>query len=188
MSINTNKKIGKILYFTYFFKSCQQQIFIYIKFISFSAILLAKYLSCETNKIVPVYSFKFSSSISLVEISDLSKIKFKLTAKEKIIDYADGSTIYEKGQEVGQYNLTKEGKLEVKNIPMGKYELEEIETLEGLVLDTTKHEIEFKQEDTKTKVYTKEEKLVNDTTVVEFSKTDITGDKELVGATLTVTE
>ena len=125
---------------------------------------------------------------TLVDISDLSKIKFKLTAKEKIIDYADGSTIYEKGQEVGQYNLTKEGKLEVKNIPMGKYELEEIETLEGLVLDTTKHEIEFKQEDTKTKVYTKEEKLVNDTTVVEFSKTDITGDKELVGATLTVTD
>ena len=125
---------------------------------------------------------------TLVDISDLSKIKFKLTAKEKIIDYADGSTIYEKGQEVGQYNLTKEGKLEVKNIPMGKYELEEIETLEGLVLDTTKHEIEFKQEDTKTKVYTKEEKLVNDTTVVELSKTDITGDKELVGATLTVTD
>ena len=125
---------------------------------------------------------------TLVDISNLSKIKFKLTAKEKIIDYADGSTIYEKGQEVGQYNLTKEGKLEVKNIPMGKYELEEIETLEGLVLDTTKHEIEFKQEDTKTKVYTKEEKLVNDTTVVEFSKTDITGDEELVGATLTVTD
>ena len=60
--------------------------------------------------------------------------------------------------------------------------------MEGLVLDNTKHEIVFKQEDNKTKVYTKEEKLVNDTTVVEFSKTDITGDKELVEATLTVTD
>ena len=71
---------------------------------------------------------------------------------------------------------------------MGKFELEEVATLEGLVLDTTKHEVEFKQEDTKTKVYTNEEKLVNDTTVVEFSKTSITGDKELEGATLTVTD
>lgn len=123
---------------------------------------------------------------SLVDISDLSKIKFKLTAKEKIIDYADGSTIYEKGQEVGQYNLTKEGKLELKELPMGKYELEEIETLKGLVLDTTKHEIVFKQENTTTKVYTHEEKLVNDTTLVEFSKTDITGDSELEGAKLTI--
>ena len=126
--------------------------------------------------------------ISLIDISDLSKIKFKLTAKEKIIDYADGSTIYEKGQEVGTYNLTKEGKLEVKKLPIGKYELEEIETLDGLILDNTKHEIVFKQEDKKNKVYTNEEKFVNDTTIVEFSKTDITGDKELKGATLTVTD
>ena len=71
---------------------------------------------------------------------------------------------------------------------MGKYELEEIETLDGLILDNTKHEIVFKQEDTKNKVYTNEEKFVNDTTIVEFSKTDITGDKELKGATLTVTD
>lgn len=123
---------------------------------------------------------------SLVDISDLSKIKFKLTAKEDIIDYADGSVIYEKGKEIGQYNLSKDGKLTVDSIPMGCYELEEISTLENLVLDTTKHEIVFKQKDTKTKVYTNEEKLINDTTFVEFSKTSITGDKELEGATLTV--
>ena len=141
-----------------------------------------------TLKIDKSVAIREDIDTSLVDVSDLSKIKFKLTAKEKIIDYADGSTIYEKGQEVGTYNLTKEGKLEVKKLPMGKFELEEIETLEGLVLDNVKYEIVFKQEDTKTKVYTNEEKLVNDTTVVEFSKTDITGDKKLEGATLTVTD
>ncbi len=154
------------------------------------------YITITVGNEQPTGTLKLDKSVairqdvdtSLVDISDLSKIKFKLTAKEKIIDYADGSTIYEKGQEVGKYNLTKEGKLEINKLPMGKYELEEIETLDGLVLDNTKHEIVFKQEDTKTKVYTKEEKFVNDTTVVEFSKTDITGDKELVGATLTVTD
>lgn len=141
-----------------------------------------------TLKIDKSVAIREDVDASLVDISDLSGIKFKLSAKEDIINYADGSIIYEKGKEVGQYSLTKEGMLLIEKLPMGSYELEEISTLDGLVLDTTKHEIVFKQEDTTTKVYTKEEKLVNDTTSVEFSKTDITGDKELKGATLTVTD
>lgn len=141
-----------------------------------------------TLKIDKSVAIREDVDTSLVDISDLSAIKFKLSAKEDIINYADGSIIYEKGKEVGQYSLTKEGMLLIEKLPMGSYELEEISTLDGLVLDTTKHEIVFKQEDTTTKVYTKEEKLVNDTTSVEFSKTDITGDKELKGATLTVTD
>lgn len=141
-----------------------------------------------TLKIDKSVAIREDVDTSLVDISDLSGIKFKLSAKEDIINYADGSIIYEKGKEVGQYSLTKEGMLLIEKFPMGSYELEEISTLDGLVLDTTKHEIVFKQEDTTTKVYTKEEKLVNDTTSVEFSKTDITGDKELKGATLTVTD
>lgn len=141
-----------------------------------------------TLKIDKSVAIREDVDASLVDISDLSGIKFKLSAKEDIINYADGSIIYEKGKEVGQYSLTKEGMLLIEKLPMGSYDLEEISTLDGLVLDTTKHEIVFKQEDTTTKVYTKEEKLVNDTTSVEFSKTDITGDKELKGATLTVTD
>ena len=123
---------------------------------------------------------------SLVDTSDLSKIKFRLTAKENIIDKADGSTIYAKGKEVGTYNLTKDGKLEVKNLPMGKYELQEIETLPGLVVDNTKYEVNFKKTDDTTKVYTIEKKIKNNTTCIEVSKTDITGDKELIGAKLSV--
>ena len=141
-----------------------------------------------TLKIDKSVAIREDVDTSLVDISDLSGIKFKLYAKEDIINYADGSIIYEKGKEVGQYSLTKEGMLLIEKLPVGSYELEEISTLDGLVLDTTKHEIVFKQEDITTKVYTKEEKLVNDTTSVEFSKTDITGDKELKGATLTVTD
>lgn len=154
------------------------------------------YITVTVANEQPIGTLKIDKSVairedvdtSLVDISDLSGIKFKLSAKEDIINYADGSIIYEKGKEVGQYNLTKEGMLLIEKLPMGSYELEEISTLDGLVLDTTKYEIVFKQEDTTTKVYTKEEKLVNDTTSVEFSKTDITGDKELKGATLTVTD
>ena len=123
---------------------------------------------------------------SLIDTSDLSSIEFKLSAKENIIDKADGSIIYNKGQEIGKYNLTKEGKLTIADLPMGTYEIEETKTLDGLVLNTTKYEAKFEQKDLTTKVYTEKLDISNDTTMVEFSKTDVTGDKELIGAKLTV--
>lgn len=99
---------------------------------------------------------------------------------------SDGSVIYEKGQEIKKYNLTKDGKLEITNLPIGTYEIEETKTLNGLVLNTTKYEVKFEQKDLTTKVYTEKLDISNDTTLVEFSKTDITGDKELKGAKLSV--
>ena len=123
---------------------------------------------------------------SLVDTSDLSDIKFRLTAKEDIIDMADGSKIYEKGQVVGEYNLTKEGTLEVNSIPMGKYELKEIETLKTLILNDTIYDVEFTKQDDTTKVYEVEKDISNDTTLLEISKQDITGEKELIGAKLQV--
>ena len=123
---------------------------------------------------------------SLVDISDLSGIEFKLTAKEDIIDKADGSVIYKKGQEIKIYNLSKDGKLTITDLPMGTYEIQEIKTLDGLILNTTKYEVKFEQKDLTTKVYDSQLDVLNDTTLVEFSKTDITGDKELPGAKLQV--
>ena len=123
---------------------------------------------------------------SLIDTSDLSGIEFKLSAKENIIDMADGSVIYKKGQEIKKYNLTKDGKLSITNLPMGTYEIVETKTLDGLVLNTTKYEVKFEQKDLTTKIYETKLDISNDTTLVEFSKTDITGDKELIGAKLTV--
>ncbi len=123
---------------------------------------------------------------SLVDTSDLSGIQFKLTAKEDIIDWSDGSTIYKKGQEVKTYNLDKAGDLTVEKLPMGKYQLQEVKTLDGLVLNDTIYDVEFIKKDDTTKVYTETRDIVNDTTFVEISKTDITGETELEGAKLTI--
>ena len=123
---------------------------------------------------------------SLIDTSDLSGIEFKLSAKENVIDMADGSVIYKKGQEIKEYNLSKDGKLTIANLPMGIYEIEETKTLDGVVLNKTKYEVKFEQKDLTTKVYETKLDISNDTTLVDFSKTDITGDKELVGAKLTV--
>lgn len=126
------------------------------------------------------------ADLSIVDVKDLSGIKFKVTAKDTIRDMADGSVIYKKGALVGTYNLNKDGFLIIKNLPLGVYEIQEIETLKGLALDNTKHEIKLTQKDKTTTLYEHTENIVNKTIVVEFSKTDITGDGELEGATLQV--
>ncbi len=123
---------------------------------------------------------------SLINTLDLSKIKFKLSAKEDITDKANGEIIYNKDAEIGTYNLDKNGNLKVENLPMGKYKIQEIETLDGLALDNTEYEVNLEKKDDTTKVYTISKEITNQTTCVEISKTDITGDKELEGAKLTV--
>lgn len=119
-------------------------------------------------------------------IEDLSEIEFKLIAKENIIDKADGSIIYEKGKEVKRFNLDKDGNYTLTGLPLGEYQLQETKTLDGLVLNETVYDVVFTQKDLTTKVYEEKKEISNDTTVFEFSKTDITGDKELEGAKLQV--
>ena len=46
----------------------------------------------------------------------------------------------------------------------------------------------FKQKDFTTKNYSKELNIENKTTHFEFNKTDVTSDKEVVGAQLTITD
>lgn len=139
-----------------------------------------------TIKLDKTISIRKEADKSLIDTSDLSGIEFKLSAKENIIDMADGSVIYKKGQEIKKYNLSKDGKLAIANLPMGIYEIEETKTLDGLILNKTKYEVKFEQKDLVTKVYETKLEISNETTLVEFSKTDITGDKELIGAKLTV--
>ena len=139
-----------------------------------------------TIKLDKTIALREDADTSLIDTSDLSGIEFKLSAKENVIDMADGSVIYQKGQEIKKYNLTKDGKLTITNLPMGTYEIVETKTLDGLVLNTTKYEVKFEQKDLTTKIYETKLDISNDTTLVEFSKTDITGDKELIGAKLTV--
>ena len=131
-------------------------------------------------------ALKENVDTSIINIEDLSKIKFRLTAKENIIDMADGSIIYNQGQEIETYNLDKNGDLKIENLPMGIYELQEIETIDGAVLNETKYEIKFEQKDNTTKEYIETREIENETTLVEISKKAVTGDDELEGAKLTL--
>ena len=133
-------------------------------------------------------AIKENVDTSLIDISDLSGIEFKLTAKEDIKSPIDDSIIYEKGQEVKRFNVDRNGNYTLEDLPMGTYELEEIRTLDGLVLNTTKYEVKFTQKDLTTKIYEDKKDISNDTTIFEFSKKAVTGDDELIGAKLSVTD
>lgn len=145
----------------------------------------------------------------LVDRSDLSKIQFVLKAKEDIYSSIDGSLMFEKdsvittensgaivntGSEVGNgiYALSLDGHLDIFNLPMStkgaSYYLQEVKTLDGCVLDTTQYDAVFKQSDFTTKNYIKSFDVENKTTDFEFNKTDITGDKEVEDAQLTITD
>ena len=145
----------------------------------------------------------------LVDRSDLSKIQFVLKAKEDIYSSIDGSLMFEKdsvittensgaivntGSEVGNgiYALSLDGYLDISNLPMStkgaSYYLQEVKTLDGCVLDTAQYDAVFKQSDFTTKNYIKSFDVENKTTDFEFNKTDVTGDKEVEGAQLTITD
>ncbi|MEQ2627616.1 SpaA isopeptide-forming pilin-related protein [Faecalibacillus faecis] len=145
----------------------------------------------------------------LVDRSDLSKIQFVLKAKEDIYSSIDGSLMFEKdsvittensgaivntGSEVGNgiYALSLDGHLDISNLTMStkgaSYYLQEVKTLDGCVLDTAQYDAVFKQSDFTTKNYIKSFDVENKTTDFEFNKTDVTGDKEVEGAQLTITD
>ena len=143
----------------------------------------------------------------LVDRFDLSKIQFELKAKDNIYSSIDGSLLFKKDQNIslkeskailiagneikdGVYALSSDGHLQITNLPMSStdaaYYLKEVKTIDGCVLDSKNYDVTFKQADSKIKLYTKTFNIENKTTHFEFNKTDITGDKEVAGATLTI--
>lgn len=139
-----------------------------------------------TLKVKKTVNLRKDIDKTMIKDIDFTKISFELVAKENVIDYADGSVIHEKGKVIEKYNLNEDGTLTVSNLQMGKYYLKELTTIDEAVLDQTEHEVIFEQKDTTTKVYTVNLNIENETTCIEISKTDITGEKELVGAKLSV--
>ena len=117
---------------------------------------------------------------------DFTKVKFELVAAKDIIDMADGEVIYKAGDKVGEYSLDAEGKLSIKSLWIGEYYLQEVETMEGAVLDDTKYSVIFTAEDTTTKEYTVNLNVVNKTTEVDISKVNVTGENEIEGAEIVV--
>lgn len=97
------------------------------------------------------------------------KIQFKLTAKEDIINQANGEVLFKAGDPVdadgnhanGVYVLGANNKLTITNLKMGKYNIQEISTYENYVLNGKVYSFEFVQKDDATPLYTSELEIEN---------------------------
>ena len=139
---------------------------------------------------------------TFVNHDDLSGIGFTLTAKEDIIDPADGSVLVKAGEQavrltgdrnnpyekVNEIFVDVEGNATVTNLPLGKYTLTETTVPDGIVKSGPK-DIEFAQEkdNVEKAEYEVTEEINNKVTKVTVKKTDVAG-AEIAGAKMSVTD
>jgi uncharacterized surface anchored protein len=72
------------------------------------------------------------------------------------------------------------------DLPLGKYYVKEIEAAPGYVTDPTEYEVDFTYQDAKTDILSKEIDVKETPIIVQVSKSDITNEKEVIGAELEI--
>lgn len=120
----------------------------------------------------------------------LSGVTFQLTAKEDIYSLDGRNTLlYEANQPVsvdisenGQYVTNELGEILIGDLPLGKYELKEIQTLDGYYSNTNVYEIDLSYDGSEKTIYLEELNITNEKTKVDISKVDATTGKEIEGA------
>ena len=140
----------------------------------------------------------FSSDKTFINRDDLSGFKFELRAKEDIINPVDGTVIANAGDlakvynngyvQLDAFNVDANGDYTITNLPLGEYELYEVEQPLGTVTNTDPIPVSIVQPDndrTTTEIVVNKN-IENYTTKFEFSKKTVTGDDELPGASLRV--
>ena len=130
---------------------------------------------------------------------DLTKVQFKITANQDIYDSVSLEKLYSKGDAItvgsgkgsnedivklingnelgnGIYSCDINGKLSLSGLPMGTYNVEEIDCPDGFVLDKEVKTVQFAQQDFVTLTYTSSLNINNELTKTVFSKVTADGD------------
>ena len=117
----------------------------------------------------------------------LAGVTFDVYAKEDIVS-ADGlDTVYHKaGDKVATIVTNDKGIARIDDLPLGQYYVKEIEAPKGYVKSDKIFDVDASYQGDKVKVIEFEAAFENAPIKVEISKTDITGEKELPGAKLSV--
>ena len=122
------------------------------------------------------------ADLSLVD-HDFSKIAFTLRAQEDILAPDHAKVIYKKGTEIGTYHLSKEGKLDIDQLYLGKYVLQEVKSPSQLITNNQEYIFDLKAQSEIATVI-KKATVNNQPTIVEISKKVLTGEDELPGVKL----
>ena len=111
---------------------------------------------------------------------------FGLFAKDDIVN-KDGKVIVKADTQIESAVTGKDGKVTfTSDIPLGQYYVKELEAPKGYVKSDKTFAVDASYQGDKVKVIEFEAAFENAPIKVEFSKTDITGEKELPGAKLSV--
>lgn len=157
----------------------------------------------ETTKVytvgIDVTNIAPTGEIHLIKTDEdttelLSGVIFQLTASENIYSLDGRNTLlYEKGESVsidisedGMYMTNELGEIHIAGLPLGKYQMKEISTLEGYYPNKKVYEIDLSYDHSDKIVYTEHLDITNKKTETVISKVDITNEKELEGASLTL--
>ncbi|MFR3087955.1 MAG: SpaA isopeptide-forming pilin-related protein [Coprobacillus cateniformis] len=124
----------------------------------------------------------------------LSGVVYQLTAKEDIYSLDGRNTlIYKAGQTIsvdisenGLYMTNELGEIHISNLPLGKYMIKEVKSLDGYATDQKEYEIDLSYDHSDKVIYTKTLNVTNTKSTVEISKIDATDSKELAGAHLSL--
>ena len=125
---------------------------------------------------------EYQSDRNLVSEKSLAGIVFRIVADEDIIEPMHGTVILPKGHVFTEFTTDENGYAFVEKIPLGKYVVQEIKTLDGLVLDETTYPVQFVEEDDVTASIHRNLTITNQITKTEITKTMITGSPETPGA------
>ena len=126
----------------------------------------------------------------------LTKVEFTLTAAEDIKDPATGKVVIKKGETakdrtgavVGVFNPDKNGNATLTNLYLGKYTLTESYVPSCFLDSNYSQDVEIKQSDDTTQTVQVSYTVTNTETYVPISKKSVTGQDELPGAKLTITD
>lgn len=119
----------------------------------------------------------------IYEERSLAGMTVYVQAAEDIIDPADGSIIYNEGEIVDIVTTTNEEYTLSKLLPLGKYIAYEYSAPNGMIIDTTKYEIDLKFQDNETPVVFETLSITNERQKVEvdLTKLDEENDAALEG-------
>ena len=90
----------------------------------------------------------------------LENVVFTLYAKEDI--YVNHKQIYKKNEKIQSFITNKEGKIEIDNLPLGKYYFLETNPLEGYIPLEDPIEVNLEFKDSKTEIVFEKREIINE--------------------------
>lgn len=125
----------------------------------------------------------------IYEERGLAGTKYNIVAKEDILDPSnDGTVLYARGTVVETLVTGDDGKATSSKLPLGVYEVVEMEATKGMVLSELKEEVKLEYKDQYTEVVKESVSYVNERQKVKLNlkKLDLDENTELEGAGFTL--